>query len=239
MTALELINLAAREYQDVAFERIAKDAASVVIPNGPNWLDWLNDAQRAVVLVRPDANAVTASFILAAGTKQACPAGTIRLLDVTRNMGAAGTTAGKTIRFAERGIEDMVDPDWHTKTAGTVVKDVLYDDKKDPLIFWTVPPIVASPAVYIEAVIAKLPDDVDEVGDDIELSAIYSTAMQQWMLHRAYAMATQALNQFQRANFYFTSFFQTLGIKLGSERFYASNLPGTFPSSPKAPDGNG
>ena len=51
MQALTLINLAAREYQDIAFERIAK----------ASWLAWLNDAQRNVVLVRPDANAVTAA----------------------------------------------------------------------------------------------------------------------------------------------------------------------------------
>jgi hypothetical protein len=231
MKALQVINLCAREYNDPAFERIGRDADAPAVANGHNWLDLLNDGQRAICLVRPDANALTAAIQLAAGTKQAIPATASRLIDVTRNMGVAGATPGRTIRFGERGVEDMVDPDWHTADTSIVVKDVLYDDKKDPTIFWTVPPVPASPAVYIEVVLAATPDDVEDADadTDINLGDIYAVALQHWMLYRAYAMQVQSTITFERAKFFFAAFFNVLGVKIRADMFVAASAAGMFP----------
>lgn len=236
MLALTLINLCSREYQDVGFERIGRDATSFTTSNGQNWLDLLNDAQRAVVLARPDANAVTESVLLIAGTRQTLPSGSYRLLDVTRNMGVAGTTAGDTIRMADRDMQDMVNRSWHAATAAavtTVVRDVFYNDKKDPLTFWVKPKIPTTPAVYIEITTSKVPTDVsiaNVTSGSIQISEAYASAMQEWMLFRAYMMATQALNQFQRAQFHLSTFFNLLGIKMKNDMFESPNAPDTFPA---------
>ena len=236
MLALTLIQLCAREYQDIAYERIARDATSATSTNQQNWLDLLNSAQRAVVLARPDANAVTESVLLVAGTKQTLPAGAYRLLDVTRNMGVAGTTAGDTIRLAERDVQDMVNRSWHGATAAaatTVVRDVFYNDKKDPLVYWVKPKIPTSPAVYIEITTSKAPTDVaiaDVATGNITISDAYAGPMQEWMLFRAYMMATQALNQFQRAQFHLATFFNLLGIKMKNDMFESPNAPDIFPA---------
>lgn len=230
MLAITLINLAAREYQDVGFERIAKNAAGAAITNGANWLDLLNDAQRAVAIARPDASATTAAVLLVAGTKQSLPTGGFRLLDVSRNMGSTGLVAGDTIRLAERDVQDMVARSWHKNPVGTVIRDVFYNDKKDPLTFWVTPPVPSGGAVYIEITYAKGPTDVtDADAGSITLSDTYATAMQQWMLFRAYSMATQALNQFQRAQFYFGAFFNVLGVKMKNDMWFSPNNPSINP----------
>lgn len=219
MQAITLINLCAREYNDTAFERITK----------ANWLAWLNDAQRNVVLVRPDANAVTQNITLVAGTKQSTPAGVQRLLGVTRNMGANGTTVGKALRFTQHEAQNDVNLDWYSATPASPVREIVYDDKKDPNSFWTRPPAIAG--WQIEAITSKAPTDVTDADNGaITLQDIYSGPIQEWMLHRAYCLATQSANQFQRAQFYFSSFFNLLGVKLRGDMFAAANAAAALPA---------
>jgi len=225
MLALTLINTCAREYQDVAFERIAKSRSA-----GANWLEYLNDAQRAIVLVRPDANPITQSVQLVAGTRQALPSGGLRLLDAVRNTGSAGTSNGPAVRVVERQSMDMADRGWHSAPPSITVREVLYDEKKTPLTYFVSPPVPAAPNVYLEIIFSKTPTDVtDPDAGSITISDVYVPAMQHWMLYRAYAMATQAVNQFQRSNFYFQAFFNILGIKLRGDMFTGASAPNIYP----------
>jgi hypothetical protein len=222
MQAITLINLCAREYQDVLFERITK----------AKWLDYLNDAQRAIVLVRPDANSVTAAVQLAAGTRQTLPAAALRLLDASRNMGSQGTTAGDTIRFAEREVHDIVSRSWHKSAPTPVVREIFYNDKNDPRAYWVYPPVPSGTAVFIEITTSNVPTEVTDADNGaITLSDVYAAPMQHWMLYRVYLLATQALNQFQRAQFYFSSFFNLLGVKARNDMFFSPNEPAVLPGA--------
>lgn len=227
MKAIIPINLCAREYQDVGFERVLKSAAD---NNIANWLDWLNDAQRAIVLVRPDANSVTRNITLIAGTRQTLPAGSFRLLGANRNMGADGTTVGKALRMAVHEEQDAVNLDWHTETAASPVREVIYDDKKDPLTFWVRPPGVAN--WKIECVVSQAPTEITDPDDgDVTISEVYSSAVQAWMLHRAYAMATQTAGNYQKSVGHFQAFFNLLGVKLRGEMFTGPFARGAMPPS--------
>lgn len=230
MLASTLINRCALEYGDVAQVRITP----------ANWLDYLNDAQLATVLVRPDANAVLESYKLAAGTKQALPTNGLRLLDVVRNMGADGSTPGRTIRWVETDVMDSTDPLWHTRTPATPVREAYYNDKRDPLVFYVNPPVPSSPNVFIELTTSKAPAAItDAVSGVTGLSDVYAPALSQWMMYKAYALATQAVNQFQRAQFYYNSFFNVLGVKLKGELYFAANSAGMLPSNIPALAANG
>ena len=57
-------------------------------------LDYVNDAQREIVLIRPDANVSNEQFTLAQSAKQTLPADALRLLSLYKN--ASPTT--KTIQ---------------------------------------------------------------------------------------------------------------------------------------------
>lgn len=227
MLALSIIQLCARDLQDIAYVRVARDPLTGGT-NQANWLDWLNESQRAVVLMRPDAGSTVQSLQLAAGTRQALPAGSTMLLDVTRNMGVDGATPGLTIRFGERGVEDMVSRSWHTGATAVVVKDVLYDDKKNPLVFWVNPPIPAAPAVWIETILALTPASVtDPVAGAITIADQYASPMQEWMLFRAYGMNTQSQTMMARSASHFKAFFDLLGVRMKSQVAYAAPAPAT------------
>ena len=93
-----------------------------------NWtqdqlLGWLNDGQRAIVLVRPDASQITDALLLVSGTRQSLPSGSVRLMTVIRNMGSDGITPGQAVRLVERATKDELDPDWHSADADTVLRD--------------------------------------------------------------------------------------------------------------------
>jgi hypothetical protein len=222
--ALALINLCAREYNDTSFARVAKAPSG----NTANWLDWLNDAQRAVVLARPDAAGVTQNITLVDGTKQALPAGSVKLLGVVRNRGVAGTQAGRTIVLIDRDTKDASSKTWHSKTASVTIDEVIYDDRRSPLTFYTDPPATAGTQIEVE--LAKSPTDVtDADAGDISLPDTYAPAMEAWMLFRAYAMNTQSTGQLQRAGGYFTQFFNLLGVKARGEMWDSAYARGQLP----------
>lgn len=227
MKALTLIQLCAQDYSDIAYERIKKAPSA---ENHPNWLDWLNDAQRAVVLVRPDANSLTTNLTLVVGPKQSVPTGYTRIIAVTRNMGADGATSGRAVNLVDGSELSAVNENWYSAAPKSPVRDLIYSDKKDPLTFWVSPPAVAG--WKLEATLAKNPTDVaDADTGDITLSDNYAAAMQSWMLFKAYSKATQAAGHLQRAQTHFTSFFNLLGVKLRGDMWTAALAPQTLPAA--------
>ena len=116
---------------------ILQDTSAIRWPES-ELVDWVNDAQRAIVLIKPDSSATNTTVTLATGTKQAIPAGGNRLLSVIRNMSAASSgNGGRTIRIVDREVLDAQAPDWHDPAAkglskhGTTVKHYVYEEN-DP-----------------------------------------------------------------------------------------------------------
>ena len=79
VTAQSVVDRAEFIFQDTS--NIRWTAAELIL--------WLNDAQREIALVKPDATATNTHITLATGTKQSIPAGGNRLRKVIRNMSAA------------------------------------------------------------------------------------------------------------------------------------------------------
>ena len=71
-------------------------------------LDYLNDAQREIVLFRPDASTTNESFTLAQSAKQSLPSGGLRLLDVYKNI----SPNTNPVTIIERKILDDQIDDW-------------------------------------------------------------------------------------------------------------------------------
>ena len=93
---------------------ILQDDVSQTTWTAPQLLQWVNDAIRAVTLVRPDSTSVTASVLLVAGTLQTLTgANDLRLIRVIRNMGSAGNTPGNAIRIGDMPAMDLLNPGWH------------------------------------------------------------------------------------------------------------------------------
>ena len=82
-------------------------------------LRYINDGQREVVNLRPDASALTANVQLSTGTLQTIPTSGLRLLKITRNMsGTSGSaTGGRAIRIVDFDI---------LNTLSTIIRSEVY-----------------------------------------------------------------------------------------------------------------
>ena len=90
--------------------RLLQDTAKVRYTN-EELLLFFNDAQREVVLHRPDANTVNFNFTCSAGSKQTLGSQDLRLVDVVRNVN------GRVVTQVDRKLLDDTLPNWHNTTA--------------------------------------------------------------------------------------------------------------------------
>ena len=197
-------------------QTLMQDTTGVRWPNA-ELLNYLNDGQREICALRPDANSVLAAIPLAAGTKQTIPSTGIMLIDVIRNMGS-GSTPGQAIRKVPREMLDSSVPNWHIVTAAAVTLHYTFDPKA-PRNFYVYPP--ANGSTQVEALYSAAPADVAAVGNTITLDDIYANALMDYMMFRAYSKDTEFAGNADRATAYRQSFENSLGLKAQGD---ASNV---------------
>ena len=173
-------------------------------------ISWINDAQREIVLFKPDAGSTTAVIALVVGTKQSIPAGGNRLLRVMRNMSAlSGGTGKRAVRIVEREILDSQVPDWHDPSVTgdaahtTVVKHYCYDEQ-NPRNFYVYPG-ASSTSAWLEIVYAAEPATVT-AGQDLSVPDIFANVVLDYVLYRAYSKDADYTAHQQRAAAHFQMF---------------------------------
>lgn len=194
-------------------------------------LDYIADAQNAIILHRPDANAVNATMPLVAGSRQTLPTGGIRFLRATRNMGN-GSTPGRAIRECSRVALDNENPNWHYDSASAVIQHYIFDNV-DPRHFYVYPPALSS-AVNIEVIYSALPDPVTGPSSVLTLPDQYINAIYDWVLYRAYSKDASYAGNLQRAQHHLQAFAAYLGVTMQIE-FAAASSQGATPTAAAAP----
>lgn len=167
---------------------------------------YLNDGQRDIALVRPDATSTTATLALVAGARQTLPSTGAKLLEIIRN--TSGTK--RAIRLTSRVILDAQSPDWYSKTGVTDIRHYTYDPR-EPRIFYVYPP-AASSGASVELIYSAYPTDITEPGGsalytdvtgNISVADIYVNALVNYILYRAYSKDSEnAMNAQLAASFY-------------------------------------
>lgn len=188
---------------------ILQDTTSVRWPES-ELLDWLNEGQRQIALVRPDASVVIGNITMVQGTKQSLPAAGLRLLDVTRNMGASGTAPGDAIRLVDREILDAQRPGWHYETAVAIFKHFIFD-QRNPRTFFVWPPADGTSA-KVEAIYSVAPAEV-LIGAVIGLDDIYEAALLDWVLYRAYCKDAEYAGNNDMSAKHMSAFMSALQVK--------------------------
>ena len=148
-------------------------------------LEWLNAGMREIVVLKPEAYVKNESVKMAAGTKQALPAGGFTFIDINRNMGANGTTPGRVPRFIEKKVIDAENPNWHKDAAKAEILHYTFDER-DPSHFYCYPPQPAANQGYAELVYSAAPPDTAS-GIAIPLDDVYANPLVDYLLYRAYA----------------------------------------------------
>lgn len=191
--------------------RIIQDQSNIRWPQA-EWLADLNDAQREVVLYKPQASVKNVSVALTAGqTKQTLPPDAIQLIEVVRNMGSNGTTPGSSIRITSREVLDAQVPEWHSAAnlAGTI-KHYTFD-ARDPKTYYVYPK-APSTAWHVDIVYSAAPTDC-VLGGTIQIDDIYANALLNLMLYRAYSKDAEYAQNAQLAAAYYQSALASLGVK--------------------------
>lgn len=183
---------------------------------------YLSDGQRALVVVRPDAGAVTASFVPAAGARQTLPAAATSLIDIPRN--TAGTK--KVIRKVNQTMLDLFNPDWQSMTGVTEIIHFSYD-AREPNVFMVYPP-AASSGASVELIYSALPADVATPGGaaystatgNIGVADQWAEALLNYVLARAYMKDGETANA-QLSQTYMGTYAALIGVQFTSSQTVA------------------
>ena len=206
---------------------ILQDTTHVRFPN-EELLKFFNDAQKEVVLHRPDAKMVNENLALVNGSKQTLPATGLRLIDVVRNVN------GRSVTQVDRKILDETLPNWHESTAGTNKIEHFIYDPADPKNFYVYPK-GASGTHSLEVIYSTAPSDVaiSNFTTDttvIGVDDVYANALLDYILYRAYQKDSEFAGNVQRAQMHYQSFATSLGVKTQAD--------GATTPIPKNPDMN-
>ena len=175
------------------------------------WMRYLNAAIRTLILVRPDAGATTEAILLSAGVKQTLPAASLRLLDITHNMGSDGATVGAIVTPSDRAHLDFANILWPAATGETAIENYSYD-KNAPRTFYVSPPVHATTPVYIEVTTAKLPTAIAATDDDDGIDDTFFEPLVQYMLYKAYSADDEG-QEIGKAQIHMQNFFNLLQVE--------------------------
>lgn len=189
---------------------ILQDSTNVRFPNS-ELLKFFNDAQKEVVLHRPDAKMVNESFSCVDGSKQTLPDAALRLIEIVRNIN------GRAITQVDRKILDETLPNWHETAAGTNKIEHYIYDPADPKHFYVYPKGAAG-SHDMEIVYSSAPSDIavsnfDTDDTKISLDDVYANCILDYILYRAYQKDSEYAGNAERSMMHYSSFANALGIK--------------------------
>ena len=190
-------------------QTVLQDTTGVRWPVVGELVLWINDAQREIALLKPDASATNSTITLATGTKQDIPSGGNRLLKVVRNMSAASNGTGKrSVRLVDREVLDAQSPDWHDPTVtgdaahAAIVKHYVYDEA-NPRNFYVYPGVSGS--AYLEIIYSSNPAVVAQA-DSLSIPDIFANAVMNYVLYMAYMKDAEYAGNAQRASNHYQLF---------------------------------
>jgi len=190
-------------------QTVLQDTTGVRWPIEAELVLWVNDAQREIALLKPDASASNETITLVDGTKQSIPDNGNRLLKVVRNMSAAsGGDGRRSVRLVDREVLDAQTPDWHDPTVGgdaehgTVVKHYIYDET-NPRNFYVYPGVSGN--AYLEIIYSANPTEVDKDGN-LSIPDIFANSVLNYVLYMAYMKDAEFAGNNQRASTHYQLF---------------------------------
>lgn len=200
LTAGSIVTRVARALRDQSHETWPVDEL----------LEHISDAQRAIVLLVPEANPKEAVVNLDKGVRQKIPSDGYQLLTVTRNMAGAQLTSesGMAVSPTGRSSLDDAQREWTEEGEERVVTNFLYDVRTRKH-FYVYPPNDGTG--FLEVFYAKIPTEVSAESDPLELDDIYVPPIRAYVMAEAYLKDTPAQGQeVGRSTAYFEKFMTLL-----------------------------
>jgi hypothetical protein len=217
-------------------QTVLQDTTGVRWPVVAELVLWINDAQREIALLKPDASAINETVTLVDGTKQDIPSAGNRLLKVVRNMSAAsGGTGKRAVRLVDVEVLNGQTPDWHDPTVAgdaahtNVVKHYIYDES-NPRNFYVYPGVSGS--AYLEIIYSSNPTTVAQ-GGNLSIPDIFANAVMNYVLYMAYMKDAEYAGNSQRANSHFALFTNSITGKGQIDAISNPNMERRAPQQPQ------
>lgn len=199
------------------------DDASIQLldPSNTRWtraelLEWLNEAQRTIVLALPQATATTANITTVAGAKQGLPSDGWILIKASRNMGVNGTTPGRALVEVTHDQLSQNNPNW-TSDSGAASANVYYYLPSDRTTFWIYPPANSS-GNRIEIIYSKTPTNMTTELQTIDVADQYLPILLNYVLYRACSKDAEYAPGLQLSGQYLQAFTALLSaLKVGTD----------------------
>lgn len=159
-------------------------------------LAWINDGQRELVAIQPDAKTASVNLTLQAGAWQGPVTGAVKIIEVRQSVNGAVVTE------CDRKALDAFMSGWMS-TAGSWVRHWM----PDPLNadrFYVYPAQGASPASVVVHYVAY-PSAVGE-GDNLDIRELYIERLLNYVLYRAFSKPDGSNADPARAQVYFQLF---------------------------------
>lgn len=217
---------------------ILQDVTAVRWPT-PEMVRWLNDGQRAIQLVRPDATAQTVTATLQPGVRQEMKLMSLtkppsKLMNVARNM--AATSKKRTITKTSRELLENHQPNWYSTTATVDILHYTFDPRT-PDEFEVYPPAPATPAplAQVELTYSAFPVDIAEpaagslwsaVVGNIDVGDAFQLPLIDYICYRAMTKDAEVANVARAAGF-----LQAFQSALGAD------MQGTLAVQPQTKEG--
>lgn len=193
--------------------------------------NWLNDAYKEIVILKPSSNTLVGTFTCAVGTKQTLTVGfptATRLIDIVRNV--AATSAKKAVRPIDRRILDDQRPGWHNETGVIDVQHYVFDDRM-PVHFWVYPPALTTSQLEVAYAAVPTPHALTEAqlgnagtADPINLDDSYANAILDYILYRSFLKDVEYAANTQRAVAHYQAMAASLGVRTKIEFAQSPNV---------------
>ena len=144
---------------------------------------------------------------MVAGSKQAMPSDSIRLVSVVRNTAA---TSKRAVRPVPRETLDRFKPNWHDEKQSVEVQHFVFDEN-DQNVFYVYPPNYGNGQV--EVMYTQLPAEVSSTTDTLGVAGAYANAVLDYVLYRAFAKDADIPSSATRANGYYQGFMNAISGK--------------------------
>ena len=156
---------------------------------GKWWLDadflrFVNQAQRAICLLKTEAYTALGPISMVAGTHQNGPAGCTGILDLYENVG----NGQRRVTMIPRDTHDASQRFWPGATPIAAVEEWTIDNR-DPTRFTISPPNDGTGAV--NGLYGLVPPTLAAVGNSISLPDTYEMVIQSFVIARAYEENTE------------------------------------------------
>lgn len=215
MKASDVILSVAQTMNDVAYKRFTLEAH----------YEFLTEGLLQCVFIQPRANATIIPFKLAAGnTLQNLPDDAVALIDIVRNLGADGLTAGDPILVADRQSLDGSDPHWHSSAGQGSIVNYVYDDRS-PNTFYVYPFVPSGQTSYVEMIYAPIPTTVSALTQDLDIQSQYRVALVNYQLHKCFGLNVSSDSDAQKSQQYLGVFYSMLGERDKAQALLSPNNP--------------